>query len=68
METSIKGASESTYDILNKAEDVISKKIEHYCKNVEAMNDKDCYALQTLIVTEGRLLSIRSGKDHILPC
>ncbi len=61
---SIRGASEKTYDILNKAEDVISNKIEHYSENVEAMSDKDCYALQTLIMTEGRLLSIRSGKDN----
>lgn len=67
-EDSIIGASTKTYDILNKAEDVILKKINHYSENVEAMSDKDCYALQILIMTEGRLLSIRSGKYNAVSC
>ncbi len=58
---------EKQYDILNKAEDVILKKIEHYGKHTEDMDKDDCYALQLLVMTEGRILSIRDGVNKELP-
>lgn len=54
-------------DILNKAEDVILKKIEQYEENAQGMDKDDCYALQLLIMTEGRILSIRKGIDRGMP-
>lgn len=60
-------ALEKKYDILNKAEDVILKKIENYGKHTEDMDKDDCYALQLLVMTEGRILSIRDGVNKELP-
>lgn len=54
-------------DILDKAEDVILKKIEHYRSHAEDMDKDDCYALQLLIMTEGRILSIRDGVNREMP-
>lgn len=50
-------------DILDKAEDVILRKIEHYQEAPKSMTDKDCYSLQILVITEGRIRSIREGKQ-----
>lgn len=58
---------EKQYDILNKAENVILKKIEHYEECVQEMDKDDCYALQLLVITEGRVLSIRNGVNKELP-
>lgn len=52
-----------TNDILEKAEDVILKKIENYEKSVKEMDKDECYALQLLVITEGRIVSIREGTD-----
>lgn len=54
-------------NILDKAEDVIMKKIEHYGRNTEDMDKDDCYALQLLVITEGRIQSIRDGVNRERP-
>jgi len=54
-------------DILNKAEDVILKKIEQYGECIQNMDKDDCYALQLLVMTEGRILSIRDGVNREMP-
>lgn len=63
----IKKMEDKKEDILNKAEDVILKKIEQYEENAQGMDKDDCYALQLLIMTEGRILSIRKGIDRGMP-
>lgn len=59
--------SDKEYDILNKAEDVILKKIEQYEGHTHEMSDKDCYALQLLVITAGRILSIKKGINREAP-
>ncbi len=54
-------------DILDKAEDVILKKIEQYAEHVHEMDDKDCHALQLLVMTEGRILAIKDGANREMP-
>ncbi len=54
-------------DILDKAEDVILRKIGQYTEHVHEMDDKDCHALQLLVMTEGRILAIRNGNDNQMP-
>lgn len=53
--------------ILDKAEDVVLKKIADYEKNVHEMDKDDCYALQLLVITAGRIVSIREGADRNVP-
>lgn len=53
-------------DILDKAENVILKKIEHYEEHIQDMDKDDCYAFQLLVITEGRILSIRDGANREL--
>lgn len=54
-------------DILDVAEDVIQKKLESYRGNAEAMTDKDVYNAQTLVITLGRIIAIRTGHLYMTP-
>lgn len=54
-------------DILDKAEDVILKKIKQYGESVQDMDKDDCYALQLLVITEGRIQSIKNGINSEIP-
>lgn len=56
--------TEKENDILDKAEDVILRKMEQYLNAPEAMTDKDCYNLQLLVITTGRIRSIKEGTDR----
>lgn len=61
--------TEKEKDILDKAEDVILKKIKLYQEAPEAMTDKDCYNLQLLVITVGRIQGIRDGWVNMVhPC
>ena len=56
--------TEKEKNILDKAEDVILRKMEQYLKAPEDMTDKDCYNFQLLVITTGRIKSIREGTDR----
>lgn len=62
--------TEKEKDILEKAEDVILRKMEQYLKAPEAMTDKDCYDFQLLVITTGRIRSIKegTGRTYIPEC
>ena len=49
-------------DILDKAEDVIQKKLECYLEAPKEMTDKDVYALQLLVITFAKVQAIRGNK------
>lgn len=49
-------------DILDKAEDVIQKKLEHYQEAPKEMSDKDVYALQLLVITLAKIQAIRENR------
>ncbi len=59
--------SDKKTDILGKAEDIILKKLEYYESHAQEMNDKDCYALQLLVITEGRIQAIKNGGNNQMP-
>lgn len=48
-------------DILEKAEDVIQKKLENYLEATKEMTDKDVYALQLLVITFAKIQAIRGN-------
>lgn len=50
-------------DILEKAEDVIQKKLEHYLEAPKDMTDKDVYAFQLLVITFAKIQAIRKKGD-----
>ncbi|MBD5098174.1 MAG: hypothetical protein HDT35_01225 [Clostridiales bacterium] len=49
-------------DILDKAEDVIQKTLEHYQEMTREMTDKDVYALQMLVITVAKIQAIRENR------
>lgn len=51
-------------DILDKAEDVILRRVEKLLEMPEKMTDEDCRNLQTLVCTAGRIQAIRCGSFH----
>ena len=48
-------------DILDKAEDVILRRVEKLLESPEKMSGEDCRNLQTLVCTAGRIQAIRGG-------
>ena len=52
-------------DILDKAEDVIQKKLAHYLEAQTDMTDKDIYNLHQMVITMGRIQAIRDGKASV---
>ena len=54
--------TEKQNDILDKAEDVIQKKLEHYLEAPTEMTDKDVYALQLLVITMAKIQAIRENR------
>lgn len=55
---------EKKNDILDKAEDVIRKKMAHYQETAREMTDKDIYNFQLLVITEGRIQAMRRGQEY----
>lgn len=53
-------------EILDCAENLILQKIKNYQDSPESMTDKDCYAFQLLIITEGRIQGIRKDVNHCI--
>ena len=56
--------TEKENDILEKAEDVILRKMEHYLEASKEMTDKDIYSLQMLVITLGRIRAIKAGRNY----
>lgn len=59
--------SEKQKEILDRAEDLILRKVEHYLKAPESMSDKDIYNFQLLMNTSGRIQGMRNGQPHMVP-
>lgn len=59
--------SEKQKEILDRAEDLILRKVEHYLEAPENMSDKDIYNFQLLVVTSGRIQGMRNGQAHVIP-
>lgn len=53
--------SEKQKEILDKAEDLILRRVEHYLKAPENMSDKDIYNFHQIVITFGRIQGLRKG-------
>lgn len=53
--------SEKQKEILDKAEDLILRRVEHYLKAPENMSDKDIYNFHQIVITFGRIRGLRKG-------